>query len=480
MSDPNYPHQGYGQTADGSPGQGYGQVPADPSAGYQQPPSYGQPGYQEPAETPTDPALYENASWQDAKDIKAADQDAGYYPDEAPAVEYDQHDGPQVIQTDAGASDGLTKCVKCGATDISLNVATGQLRCNFCRHQWSTENAGESFNLETPIGDLQGITIGSGATAIVPDVSEVVSFKCSACGAEVVVDTAHSNQSRCHWCRNTLSMNQQIPNGAVPDVILPFSVPKEQAVANIEKFVKKRKFFAHKKFKAEFEPNNVVGVYLPYMIVDVNASLYMAGSGEHETRRYRVKTGENSSETRYDADVYQVVRQFDLHVDDLTVESSKDKLNQNSGRNTNNIINTIMPFDTKNAVRYDSNYLSGFSSEKRDTDLEDLTGLVQLQAQDIGRHRSLETIKFYDRGVRWEQEHIDVKGQRWISAYLPVWLYSYYERKSNGKELLHYVAVNGRTGETMGSIPIAYGKLWIASGIVEVFGGLIFAAIALF
>ncbi|WP_278259288.1 hypothetical protein [Nocardioides convexus] len=61
----------------------------------------------------------------------------------------------------------------------------------------------------------------------------------------------------------------------------------------------------------------------------------------------------------------------------------------------------------------------------------------------------------FDRGVRWEQEKVDVGGSRWVSMYLPVWLYSY-RQESNG--MLHYIAVNARTGETMGSIPVSQPK----------------------
>ena len=43
---------------------------------------------------------------------------------------------PKIVQTDTGAKDGQNKCPKCGATDISLNVNTGMLRCNFCRHEF--------------------------------------------------------------------------------------------------------------------------------------------------------------------------------------------------------------------------------------------------------------------------------------------------------------------------------------------------------
>src|SRR5699024_11942771 len=50
--------------------------------------------------------------------------------------------------------------------------------------------------------------------------------------------------SRCHWCRHVLTINEQVPNGVVPDAVLPFSLTHEQAVKAIEEFAGKRKFFA--------------------------------------------------------------------------------------------------------------------------------------------------------------------------------------------------------------------------------------------
>ena len=69
----------------------------------------------------------------------------------------------------------------------------------------------------------------------------------------------------------------------------------------------------------------------------------------------------------------------------------------------------------------------------------------------------------YDRGVRWEQERLAVHGTRWVSMYLPVWLYSYHQPGSGGGSMLHYIAVNGRTGETMGSVPVQQWKLLLAA-----------------
>ena len=372
----------------------------------------------------------------------------------------------KVVKTDINAKDGQNKCPKCGATDISLNVKNGKLRCNFCRHEFEPE---KMDTMEQDISKLEGEIIGSGASDIIADTNDMVTLKCSSCGAEVIVDTAQVTQARCHWCRNTLSINQQIPNGAVPDTVLPFSITKKDAKDSIENFVGKRKFFAHPKFRREFTTENVMGVYLPYMIVDANTHANLRGQGEHEVASYTEKINDDTEETFYDADLYDVEREFDLTIEGLTVESSKDKLNIGAKNKTNNIINSIMPFDTENCVKWDANYIKGYTSEKRDTNVEELKDLVKEQSKDVVRFAANKTLKKYDRGVRWDSEELNIKGQQWKSAYLPVWLYSYMQKKGD-KTLLHYVAVNARTKETMGSVPIHMPKLVGISLIVELLG----------
>lgn len=374
-------------------------------------------------------------------------------------------DAPTIVKTDVGAKDGQNKCPKCGSTDISVNVNNGHLRCNFCRYEFEPEKVA---GLETDISQLKGEVIGSGATDIVADTNDVLTFKCSSCGAEVVIDTSEVTQARCHWCRNTLSVNQQIPNGSVPDVVLPFTVKKEDARAQIEKFVSKRKFYANPQFKKEFTTENIMGVYFPYMVVDTNAHSKMSGEGEHQVREYTVRKGDHS-QTYYDADLYHVEREFDIAIEGLTIEASADKLNKKAVDKTTNVINSIMPFDIENAVKWNANYLKGYSSEKRDINVEQVKTLVEMQSKDIARFAANDTLKQYDRGVAWSSEELEIKGQQWKAAYLPVWLYSYQEVKGN-KKLLHYVAVNARTKETMGSVPIHMPKLIGVSFLVECCG----------
>lgn len=381
--------------------------------------------------------------------------------------------GPNVIRTDSGKTDGLDKCPRCGSTEISARPGTGMLICHFCRYEWAEADLEEKFGLDSPIAQLRGTHIASGASNIQESTADVLTLKCQACGAEVIVNTNEAMHARCHWCRNTLSVNQQIPNGAVPDGVLPFTITREDAIARISAFVSKRKFFAHPQFVRQFAPDEVVGVYLPYVTLDANATVQLQGTGQVLTGTYTVKRGETTVRY-YRADEYALGRAFSLHVDDILMESSGQRADIDTARNTNNIINAIQPFDTKNSVAYNANYLRGFTSERRDLNVDamDVDGAHRVLS--IARARANELTHDYTRGVRWEQEQLDIIGTRWVSLYLPVWLYSYYEERTG---LKHYVAVNGRTGETLGSIPIRQGRLLGVSTVIGIIGTVVGGAL---
>jgi ribosomal protein S27E len=384
--------------------------------------------------------------------------------------------GATVVKAQGSHShiDGINKCPACGASDIAFDTATGMLRCNYCRKEFSEVSDGLDFDIST----LNGVLVGSGSQDIVADAASMVTLGCTACGAEVVVDTNDTAQARCHWCRNTLSINNALPNGAIPDALIAFRLTKEQAAEKIRAFVGKRQFFAHPRFKEEFTTDNIMGVYLPYMVVDINAHATLEGQGEHLVRKY-TRGSDNDKTTYYDADLYNVGRDFDLLIDDLTVEANTERINQVTGIDTNNVINAILPYPLKETVRFNANYLRGFTSEKRDTNRETLAGIVAAQTRDIARFHAKRDAAHYDRGIRWDKVEVRAKGELWKAVYLPVWLYSYLEQKPNGKKLLHYVACNATTGETMGSVPLHMPKLLAVSAVVEAVGLVLGVALSL-
>ena len=374
----------------------------------------------------------------------------------------------KVVKVNKNNQNGQYRCPNCGSSEISPNTKTGKLRCDYCQSEFDGE---ELINVEKDLRKLKGTTRGSNTNKIKKEAENVITLRCGGCGAEVVIDTENAPHARCHWCRSILSINDKLDNGAIPDAILPFKTKKEEARFRIELFVGKRKFFAHPRFRKEFTTENIMGVYFPYLLVDANCHAKFKGEGEHLIRRYTVGDGDHR-ETRYDADAYTVEREFDITMDDLSIESNTKRLDKTSNEQTNNIINSIMPFDTENCISYRGNYLVGYTSERRDVNIDELYPHIEKQLKDIARYAAKDSCKFYDRGIHWEEENLKIIGTQWISAYLPVWLYSYQEVKGD-KKVLHYVAVNARTNETMGSVPINKPLLFIISSIIEVVLGLI-------
>ena len=369
----------------------------------------------------------------------------------------------KIIDLHGDGQHGQIKCPKCGATDISRREETGKLFCNFCRYEFKIEEE-EILDDADQIEELEGINVGSGAQDIRDDSEGFVTIKCQSCGADVMINSEESVEARCHWCRSYLSLNNVVPSGAVPDVIVPFEYSKAQAKSALERYIRDGYwYFAHPRFKKEFSTENIFGVFLPYMLVDVNAHAQYEGEGEITTKVHKEVTGSGEDRTvtyYYDVDAYKIKREFDFLIDDLTIESSQDKLD---AKGTKNVINAILPFDTKKAKKWNALYLKGYNAEKRDLNIGKLEDTSFKQIHDIGHKLAAETIEQYDRGVRWDSFKQEIKGEKWISAYLPVWLYSYQKGAK-----IYYTALNAQTGETVGTVPLNYPKLLFISLIVSI------------
>jgi ribosomal protein S27E len=371
-----------------------------------------------------------------------------------------------VVTTPEGRADGVVRCQRCGATEVEYSASKGTLRCAFCRYTWTEQSLDQIMGLSDGIADLVGTHVSSAAVDI-EDGTALVTIKCTGCGAEVIIDTDHNLSARCHWCKHTLSINNRVPNGAVPDGILPYSVTKEQAMRSIQAFVDERKTFAHPAFSESFKAENVMGFYMPYMTVDGNVEVRLDGAGEILRRTARV----NDKQTEYHADEYAVMRELSMVVDDLIVETSSSKVDIHSTTSTNNIINAVLPFDVKNIVRFNSNFLgSEYTSERRDMDVDAAEAYAASHFMTLARAGAAPTLGDYNRGVRWESEQVSIKGSRWVAVLLPVWLYGFVETRGS-RQITHYIAVNGRTGATMGSVPInrkkAHLVAWGTAAIVS-------------
>jgi len=347
------------------------------------------------------------------------------------------------------------------------------MRCDLCRSTFAVNvPAAPATLVNDDVAGLHGLEVSQGAGAeVLPEAEDAVhTFRCPACGADLVV-SAGTNEAtiRCHWCRNRITTADRIANGASPDGIIPFSLSREQALAIMEKFLSKRRTFASRRFLAEFTPQGIQPVYFPYFIVDVNARAHHAGQAGHLIRRWTEGSGKDST-TYYDWDAYAFERQFNLYINDLLIENNLAFANTDRRVNTHNIINSMAPWNTHAMVPYSPLYLQAeYRAEPRTGNIPDVRPRVMIEATDISRRQSNTTMTGYNHGIRYEIDELSVQGERWVSALCPVWLSSYLEVKGN-RHLLHYIAVNGSTGEVMGSVPTSRTRMLVVAGIAEVIG----------
>jgi hypothetical protein len=342
------------------------------------------------------------------------------------------------------------------------------LVCGYCHNRWNTAVLADELHLSEGIENLVGTSVLTGAKDI--DTSSLVTVVCDGCGAAVTINSEGTLSATCHWCRQTLSLDHPVDNGAVPDAILPFYIGRDDAAARMAAYVADQGKFASPEFMRDFEHASPQAAYLPYLVVDGKVTVRLEGRawdtnpGSRALGSARITFGSEAGE--HLTEEFAVMREADLIVDDLAIEARATRTRLYAAVSTTNIINAIQPFDVEHAVRFNANYIAtGITLEKRDLEVSVAMGDAAGLFATIARGYVNQTLKQYWGGVRWESEIVAIKGTRWVSILLPVWLYAFEENTPNGP-MMHWIAVNGRTGETEGSVPTdeararASGRKW--------------------
>lgn len=381
-----------------------------------------------------------------------------------PPYQASQH----TVDTSTGKAHGISACPQCGSSQARRAEGGESLACEFCRYEWVAVPLEATHRLGEGIADLRGVGRSTGAAPLNDD-GTLVAIRCQGCAGDVVIDSGRHTRVRCHWCRSVLSLNDKVASGIVADGIVPVTVTRAEAVEKIRAFVTRRRIHVNRRFRKEFDPENIEGLYLPYFVVDGTFQAAFTGSGEVTTS---VLVGDRN--TYYDVDVYEFSREFDVHVDDLVVEASSRLADFSSKHETVNVVNAVLPCAVKDMVPFRAAYLGEFNVEPRDLDIPDASPLVHEEFLSIAKSALPGEVRFYDRGVVIASEQVSVRGTRWVTVYLPVWLYSYTQAKRRGTSVIHYVAVNGRDSDRVsGSVPVSRWRMHLTALVAAgVFGGI--------
>ena len=121
-------------------------------------------------------------------------------------------DGKKEIKTKGK----VLRCPNCGASDASYDIDVGGLRCLNCRTVFASPKINQFGGIEELVGEVK-----SEGTKDVETDDFVMTLRCPSCGANVMLSKEDENAS-CHWCRHNLKTAEHVPNGSMPDLVLPF------------------------------------------------------------------------------------------------------------------------------------------------------------------------------------------------------------------------------------------------------------------
>ena len=325
------------------------------------------------------------------------------------------------------------KCPSCGSTMV-FDPDSQSLKCEHCGTMGDIEK-----NFEIVENDIEkGF---DEAQKWSPE--EQVTYKCSNCGA-VVVLSIDEEASICPFCKATHIAKQDAFEGIRPHVVMPFQFGRDKAVEYSKKWAKRR-IFAPRQFKKSIHVEEMHGIYEPCFTFDSNT--FSSYSGRVGYRRTKVVgSGKNRRTVTY-IEYRYVSGTHSSFFDDITIASNKN-FTQKDYRN-------LAPFKKECACVYEKQYLSGFMADSYQKSLNECWGDAkkeidsQIRLQ-IKNKLHCDVIDY----LKVSTSHTNVMFKYML---VPVYSLIYRFKKKN-----YNVKVNGTTGKVKGKTPVSPIRVIIA------------------
>ncbi|GEM_PF-524476 len=247
-------------------------------------------------------------------------------------------------------------------------------------------------------------------------------YKCSQCAGEVLVSGTEIS-TRCIYCGSTSVVFSRISKENRPDMIVPFSVTKEEAINTVKKNILSGAFMP-RGFK-KIDPELVRGIYIPYFTYNGAIS---------DTQQHRIGVTEKSY-------VFDGSAEFE----NLLVECC----NALDDRSTA----LLEPYNVKAAVEFDTSYLMGFYSNIQDVTPKKAQGMAELKAKTIFNSQMRQLTK--DSSAKTVSSNPKLEMHRTGYVLLPAWFITI-----NAKGTPYTFLVNGQSGRCTGTAPWSKAKVY--------------------
>lgn len=324
------------------------------------------------------------------------------------------------------------KCPNCGAA-LTYEAGTQAMTCPYCDSSFEIEeladlapDLGEEAASEALDWGYDGQAWGEGEN------EGMALYACKSCGGEIIGDETLGATS-CPFCGNRVVITSKFSGDLRPDLVVPFKLKKEDALKALENHYKGKRLLP-KVFKDKNHLEEIKGVYVPFWLFDADAdvkALYDAT----KVRRWS-DNDYNYTETSH----YHVHRHGDLGFDRVPVDGSESV--------DDTLMESLEPFDLREAVDFQTAYLAGFFANRYDVDAEACIPRAHERIKVSASSAIRDTVRGYE-SVNTQREDIQLYNGKVSYALLPVWLLS---TSWEGQNFLF--AMNGQTGKLVGDLPM--------------------------
>ncbi len=348
-------------------------------------------------------------------------------------------------------------CEQCGAM-LTYAVGSGQLECSYCGHRNAIVHTGEpirEIDFHMALRELQRArTLPAQKTFI----------KCVQCAAQFELD-AHIHAGECPFCGTAVITSTSHIKPIKAKALLPFSITDKQARAYYKKWISGLWFAPGALKTFARDETKLHGVYIPYWTYDSHtrtAYSGMRGDIYYVQQRYTtVENGRTVTRTRRQPRIRwtPVSGNTRRHFDDVLIGATQTLPRK--------VTDSLAPWDLENLVPYSEAYISGFSSEVYQVELDEGFTIAQTVMENIIRNDVRQHIGGdQQRITHLHTQHSDTTFKHVL---LPLWSASFRFRDKT-----YRFVVNGRNGTVQGERPYSPFKIALAviTAIIVAVGGL--------
>ena len=327
------------------------------------------------------------------------------------------------------------KCPACGGK-LEFNSGSQKMRCPFCESEFDVDSIKDHDNcLEHIKEDDMEWETSAGSEWQSGEKENMRVYTCKSCGGEIITD-ATTSASKCPYCDNPVVMSGNFSGALKPDYIIPFKYDKEAAKAALNKHIEGRKLLP-KVFKDQNHIDEIKGVYVPVWLFDADAEGKMLFKGE------KLRSWSDGKFNYIERSYFSVQREGIVQYELVPVDGSSKMQDE--------LMESIEPFDFKDAVEFKTAYLSGYLADKYDIDAEQSVERANERIKNTTEQIISGTVQGYNSLTK-ESGSVCLHNAKSKYALYPVWILN---TTWDGKK--YVFAMNGQTGKFVGDLPIDYG-----------------------